>query len=242
MHCATFFFNIQLYFGGCAKCHKEADVYKVKLGWLLFDKNQLTLFPLNSFMQINTEGSIGTLRPPACVSSCAVLVCTGWNLHLTRAKSEIFIPEINNQLNQFTSPHLYCGDTGSGAEAWIAPAPVFCCVVLRSLEVCQDHSEVSCCVSAWRDSQACRVQRLYMVYCLRQRPGPRTYPGWSPRSRGCLQRETRCFHWGSSHLNPLVVELPHLLDSLLCCLASWVQMCCFWQTLVHPDGLKWWSH
>lgn len=167
----------------------------------------------------------------------------GWNLHLTRPKSEIiFIPKINDQLNQFRSPHLYCGDTGLGAEVWIVPALVFCCVVLHPLEVCLDHSEVSCCASAWCDSQACRARRLYTVCCLRQRPGPRTYPGWSPRSQGRLQIETRCFHWRSSHMNPLVVELPHLLDSLLCYSASQVQMCCFRQTFVHTDGLKWWSH
>lgn len=51
-----FFPPIQL-----VKCHKEADAYKIKLGWLLFDNTSyVTLFPLNSFIQINTEGSVGT--------------------------------------------------------------------------------------------------------------------------------------------------------------------------------------
>lgn len=56
-----------------------------------FIQNKTFNFIITFFVQIEIKIEEWTLRCPACVSSCAVLVCMGSNWHLIRQKSEILL-------------------------------------------------------------------------------------------------------------------------------------------------------
>lgn len=98
---------------------------------------KITLFYNNLFVQIYVKGNKTKLRCPACVSSCAVLVCRGWKLHLITQEWLTWYLSRSSLIYKITWGVLTC--TVAMLAGWVSPgqtpllsSAVCCCAVWRS--------------------------------------------------------------------------------------------------------------